>query len=571
MQIQSVEIENILSIGKASISFEETGLCLVEGWNFDAERSNGAGKSAIFNCISFALYDKIPRKVTASEILKRESNKGHVAVKFIALGDEWLVVRRRPKQVQFYKNNVEQTLTQTEFESIIGLNYDQFITTIYNPQSNSDKSSRFLSCSDSDKKSFLLRLLNLEKLELYKKNADSKMKELNAQVQEETQKLSTYNAKIEAYREALIDETGVNSKIEQLDSSISELNAKLIELGNVEKPDLDKLYRLEEDIRTKISSVNKAKAQRETLYEQYGALESIIIDENCSTCGSAIDEIEVLRHQEEKAKKLQTLKSKIDDLDATSSKESEFTDLLNKIKDKRKSSSLEYDRAREQMTEIKSIINKLSVDHNNLNLKLKNNSNYLNKINDLLKKSQELNDSIDIYRRQIEFYKTISNIYSPTGAQAYILDSIIDYFNESVQKYIEMLWPNVSYTLNSYKETAKGETTAKFSETLTMNGEQASIGSLSGGEYRALSLCVDFALLDVISNQFNIKMNPIILDEPFDGLDSSGREIVIALLDSLSKDRHILVVDHASESKVLFSKVITVQKKNGTSSIMVEV
>lgn len=571
MQIQSVEIENILSIGKASISFEENGLCLVEGWNFDAERSNGAGKSAIFNCISFALYDKIPRKVTASEILKRESNKGHVTVKFIASGDEWLVVRKRPKQVQFYKNNVEQTLTQTEFESIIGLNYDQFITTIYNPQSNSDKSSRFLSCSDSDKKSFLLRLLNLEKLELYKKNADSKMKELNTQVQEETQKLSTYNAKIEAYREALIDETGVNSKIEQLDSSISELNAKLIELGNVEKPDLDKLYRLEEDIRTKISSVNKAKAQRETLYEQYGALESIIIDENCSTCGSAIDEIEVLRHQEEKAKKLQTLKSKIDDLDATSSKESEFTDLLNKIKDKRKSSSLEYDRAREQMTEIKSIINKLSVDHNNLNLKLKNNSNYLNKINDLLKKSQELNDSIDIYRRQIEFYKTISNIYSPTGAQAYILDSIIDYFNESVQKYIEMLWPNVSYTLNSYKETAKGETTAKFSETLTMNGEQASIGSLSGGEYRALSLCVDFALLDVISNQFNIKMNPIILDEPFDGLDSSGREIVIALLDSLSKDRHILVVDHASESKVLFSKVITVQKKNGTSSIMVEV
>ena len=63
MQIVSLDIENILSIEKASVSFEETGLVLVEGWNYDAERANGAGKSAIFNCISFALFDKLPRKM----------------------------------------------------------------------------------------------------------------------------------------------------------------------------------------------------------------------------------------------------------------------------------------------------------------------------------------------------------------------------------------------------------------------------------------------------------------------------------------------------------------------------
>jgi DNA repair exonuclease SbcCD ATPase subunit len=161
-------------------------------------------------------------------------------------------------------------------------------------------------------------------------------------------------------------------------------------------------------------------------------------------------------------------------------------------------------------------------------------------------------------------------MYSPTGAQAYILDSVIESFNEKVVDHINILWSNLTYELKSYKETVKGDVTAKFSECLVMDGKSVSIGSLSGGEFRALSLCVDFALIDVMERQFGISISPIILDEPYDGLDASGKALITELLETLAVNRQIVVVDHSSEINSMFSKVIKVEKRNGVSTVSLE-
>jgi DNA repair exonuclease SbcCD ATPase subunit len=75
MKVLSLKIENILSIKEAQVDFEDSGLILVEGWNYDDGRANGAGKTAIFNALSFALYGKLPRKITASEILRKGTRR----------------------------------------------------------------------------------------------------------------------------------------------------------------------------------------------------------------------------------------------------------------------------------------------------------------------------------------------------------------------------------------------------------------------------------------------------------------------------------------------------------------
>ena len=116
MRILSLEVSNILSIETASISFQDNGLILVEGYNYDTGRANGAGKTAIFNCLAFALYDKIPRKITASEILRRGSKSGSTTVSVLCGEDVWEVKRSRPKGVQFSKNGTQQDITQEEFE-----------------------------------------------------------------------------------------------------------------------------------------------------------------------------------------------------------------------------------------------------------------------------------------------------------------------------------------------------------------------------------------------------------------------------------------------------------------------
>jgi DNA repair exonuclease SbcCD ATPase subunit len=130
-----------------------------------------------------------------------------------------------------------------------------------------------------------------------------------------------------------------------------------------------------------------------------------------------------------------------------------------------------------------------------------------------------------------------------------------------------LIWPSAKYELQAFKEKKDGSKAAKFSEVLTIGGKECSIGALSGGQQRALSLALDFAVRDVIDGHFGISMNPIILDEPFDGLDSVGREVVIHLLESLSVNRNIWVIDHASEAKAMFTDIIRVEKRNEITTV----
>src|ERR1035437_2640302 len=101
MKILSVKINNVLSIEDAYVEFDDSGLMLVQGWNHDVGRANGAGKTAIFNAITYALFDKLPRKITATEILRRGCKSGYVEVRVLCAGDEYLVRRSRPKGVNF--------------------------------------------------------------------------------------------------------------------------------------------------------------------------------------------------------------------------------------------------------------------------------------------------------------------------------------------------------------------------------------------------------------------------------------------------------------------------------------
>ena len=132
------------------------------------------------------------------------------------------------------------------------------------------------------------------------------------------------------------------------------------------------------------------------------------------------------------------------------------------------------------------------------------------------------------------------------------------------------MWDFASYELIPYKEKEDGELSTKFSEKFTINGKEVSVGSLSGGEYRALSLCVDIALIEVLELRNGISISPVVLDEPFDGLDADGRELVVDMLKTMSNSKQIIVIDHMAELKSMFSKTLTVEKRNGISAITID-
>lgn len=582
MRLLSIEIENFLSIEKAHIDFNDTGLVLIEGWNHDVDRANGAGKTAILNAISFGLYEKVPRKITASELLRRGTKKGFVTIRLDVGGEILGVQRSRPKGVTFTRevNNTTETLTltQEEWEAKLGLSYNQFIVAMYCSQANSVSSPRFLLLNDSDKKQFLLQLLSLSEFNLCKKQCDEIITLMQFKFEGFRQKMSELQVKIDAYSESMIDETACRLMVSKQENIRQTFVQALAEAQTVVKPDLAKYHKLEENVLTKKAEFVKQKAQREMLFSQWEKLGKKLKPFNsassCPTCGSALDtsHAETMHNEELERVKQERLDIKlaIDKIDTALLGENQINDLHAKLKERKKKESAEYEHAVVTVNESNSHINSANAEIENLNEKLNNNAKLAEKINGLYKQRKNINESLLETAAELELQKTVAGIYSSTGAQAYVLDSAVQLFNEQVAKYVEMLWPNLTYELQSYKENVKGEVTAKFSESIVMDGKPISLGSLSGGELKALSICADMALLGVLEQQFGIHMSPVIFDEAFDGLDASGKEFALELIRTLSLDRQVVVIDHASEMRTAFDKILRVEKRNGISTVSLQ-
>jgi DNA repair exonuclease SbcCD ATPase subunit len=579
MKLISCDIENFLSIEQAHVDFDDSGLLLIEGWNYDVDRANGAGKTAVLNAVSFALYDKLPRKITATEIVRRGAKRGSVTCT-VDTGSEVLVVKRsRPKGMSFHRevNGTleELSITQEEFEAKLRLSYTQFIVSMYCSQANSIASPRFLLLNDSDKKQFLLQLLNLDEFTLCKKKCDEIVALLQIKFEQFRQKIAEFQVKIEAYSESLVDANYIQCVINDKENIKLSFIKALADAQTVVRPDLAKYQKLEEDITNKKSEFVRMRTKREMLFNQWNQLGKKIKPFNalslCPTCGSNLDnahaEVTHNREIDKLTQERELILSQLNELDNSLLGESQISDLHVRLKERKRKESAEWERASISQAELTVRIKSCDIEMGDLIKKLNDNAQLVTRIDELKGRRNDLKAQMDEVAKEIELQKTVAAIYSPTGAQAYVLDSAVALFNEQISKYIDMLWPNLTYELQSYKENVKGDITAKFSESIVMDGKPISLGSLSGGELKALSICTDMALLGILEQQFGLHMSPVIFDEAFDGLDTSGKEFALELIRGLSQDRQVIVIDHASEMRASFDKVLRVEKRNGISTL----
>ena len=586
MKLIKAQINNILSIEEAEVTFGDTGLVLVEGYDYDTGRANGAGKSSIFNAISFALFDRFPRRVSKSDILRKGAKNGHCCVTLVVNDRVFKVKRSRPTLVEFFIDEIKVDMTQEEFESKIGLTYDQFVLTMYNPQ---DSQERFLNLNDTDKKTFLLKIMNLNKFTSAKDVVSNKIKTLDQEKTIALSKLDSYKSNISIYKESLVDTDEISNKIDENNKDIAFYQTKIKELELINEPDISKYAETESKIQEKILLFNSTAINREEELKKYRKLESMLRefdpkkpDTNCPACNIELniqgktlakaDDISALKnqwetHQLEIRSAMSDHKLNIDKYDTVLLKKDDVQALSEKIRNKKQEEYSEYREAQSRIFEYKNSINIKNNEIHGLNKQIEKNKDTKTKIKNILDNAKLINQKLDDINNETSILGAVDSIFDSTGAPAYIIDCIVDLINEAVSSNIIDIWPNASYSVKTYKENKDKSVKAKMSETLTIDGVERSVGSLSGGEFRALSLALDFAILDVLSAQYNLNLNPIILDEPFSGLDNLGRELVIDVLTKVSQNRQIWVVDHASEAKSMFNSTVRVEKRNGISSI----
>ena len=568
MKINTLKIHNILSIEDASITFGDTGLILVEGFDYDTNRANGAGKSSIFNALSFALFDKVPRRVTKSEILRNGTKSGWSEVE-IQVGERTFTVRRsRPTGSTYLIDGVVSPITQEEFENQIGMNYDQFLITMYTAQDSNDK---FIALNDSGKKAFILKIMNLD-FSKYREETVTKISKLEREQDILKSKVDGFKSSLEIYKANLVDPLEIQSKIDNCNSIIDLAKKEIKKLENIKEPDLTKYVEAENKIQQKLTNIRTSKMLANIKREELNKLKNTTPDTQCPECNVDLNIVGGHAVKVDDDTKMQNqitiVVEQINEYEKDIAQEPQAIELMNKIKQKRQDEYKEFHDATAAINTYKNSINMERMFINDLTDKLDKSNDMKTRMAHVIQDAKQSQNRIKDIDQELVILKSVETIFDTTGAPAYIMDSIIDSFNESVTEYISEIWPNASYSLQTYKENKDKSIKAKFSELLTINGKARSIGSLSGGEIRALSLALDFSIIEVLGSKYSLSLNPVILDEPFNGLDSAGREMVVDILAKFSENRQVWVVDHASESKALFNDIVRIEKRNGVSKIV---
>ena len=193
MKLLNIIANNFLSYENLSLDLNKN-MCLIEGWNYDENSSNGSGKSSIIDAITYCIYGEIPRKIKTDEVINNINKKEcKLELEFELNNENYKIVRtRKPNDLYIIKeNNVirgkDIPETQDIINDIIKIDFKTFINSIYLSQNGK---SEFIGLTDIEKQKILTELMDLSIFDRAYALTNDKLKEISLDIDFEKIKLT---------------------------------------------------------------------------------------------------------------------------------------------------------------------------------------------------------------------------------------------------------------------------------------------------------------------------------------------------------------------------------------------
>ncbi|AGR47026.1 exonuclease [Bacillus phage Shanette] len=633
MRLGELEVQNFLSIQEASIDLSNKGLVLVQGDNKDSTAfdSNGSGKSTLVSeSPTWCIYGKTIRGFKPDKVVNRIAEKDtRVSLKiYDDMGDEYQIVRHRKHRE--YKNHVllyrngenitgkSDTDTDKMIEDIIGMDFVTFSNSIMFGQG---AGTMFALATDATQKQVLERMLQIELFKDMQEEAkkglakeEMEISKFNSDIQATQTGLSTIRTTIEDLqnKEAALEKT-VDVRIGELNKELEETEDQLSLQPSTKDLEEDK-----EEVKGLIADVEKGLASYETTEKQktellgtINALEKEIdrydkhirktekqlddvknkrdIPENCSACGQALPledttaienhlQSDIDKNKKEREEAEDDLEEMIGYLKATNKKLEKKKPLEASLNDLRTELA-------ETNSEIKSIDSKkASIEKSIASIKrqikeqedLKNSTfteiieKNIEDAKVLEAKIQETNKKMEEHMAMAKRYEFWVNGFSNQGIKSVLLDSVTPFLNERANYYLSKLTEStIEVEFTTQEKLKNGKIKDKFSVKVTnIHGDDEYKGN-SNGEKRRVDVAINMALQDLVSSRSNKKLDIIVYDEVFDGLDEIGCNTVIELLQEKAKIfGTVIVITHNEHLKQLFNKYLNVVKEDGRTVVL---
>ena len=559
--------------------------------------TNGTGKSSIPLIIEEALYNKNSKGIKKADIPNRFIGEGYdITLTLSKDEDKYVIIINRKSGVKatLLKNDEDissHTATETfkTIQEIIGVDFKTFSQLVYQ---STTASLQFLTATDTNRKKFLIDLLQLENyitlFELFK----DKSKDISTEISSISGKLSTIEKWLknnnltdttvlpmlditistESDEKAFHKLTAEIENISEKNKKISRNNTYKQALKGLPIEEAQKIEGTEkksyDDEQKELGSLSGAVTGLKKFLEKINNL-----GDECPTCEqeipsefkkSLIEDTETeLSELRVKGRALQEFiqetRSVNAKIDYRNKIEREWKDLYNSIDQTLPANILDekfltrnLKEVSQRISEAKSEIKKIEKENakrleNNTRIKV------IQEQKDLyLVELEELESSLKDLEVTLSNLEVLKKTFSTNGLVAYKIENLVKELEDMVNHYLGEL-SDGRFTLEFVILNDK------LNVEITDSGNVIDILALSSGELARVNTATLLAIRKLMSSISKSKINILFLDEVINVLDEVGREKLVEVL--LKEDLNTYIVSHGW-SHPLLSKIEVIKDEN---------
>ncbi len=601
MRFISLSLTNFRSFkSKQTFVFPKgAGFYLLTGENRTNNKlaSNGAGKSSLWDALSFVLYGRTPRGLGGTEIATRNA-KGPTEVELVfeAAGTQQTLLRtHKPNSLSL--NGTETT--QEEIDKLLQLGPDEFAAAALKGQF----AKTFLDFSPADKLKAFSTALNLEIWEdlaqISSKNcatAEAKNQELTSKIQTITasQAILTRELEDSKNRSSIWQEQSHNAYLQtlsekgKLENDLAQLKKTSFEADNTAYRKLKEQIRLCEYDLGEIDR-EQLKLQKEINHNEFQIEKSdqeikkiTGADVTCPTCGQRLDE----RHREKEIGSLKAAREVyVSRLAEVNRKFAKIKTEIKPILDKVNSLDQELNKATKEMNladhkqaEHNNKISDLTCQITNLSRKLNEQQQnpYANKIKSLSAEIESNAAGLILFEKEqkvAEWQITSRGFWAKEfrNLRLWLVESALSEFEvETNLSLLELGLSGWSVKYACERITQAGTVSRGFTVTILPPDERKDVKweTFSGGETQRLRVAAAVGLGNLVRARTGVNPSIEVWDEPTQHLSEEGVSSLLAFFSdrARSENRQIWLVDHHSHSAGDFDGIYCVVKdKNGST------
>ncbi len=565
---ETIRWKNFLSTGNhfTEVNFTKTENTLIIG-------NNGAGKSTIFDALTFVLFGKSFRNINKPQLTNSINEKDClVEIEFKISSSEFKIRRGiKPSIFEIYKNgelfnqDASSSEQQKWFEqSVLKMNFKSFTQIVILGSSNFVP---FMQLSATNRREVIEDLLDIKifssmtnivkekirsirddvrTLTLKKESLQDKVRMQNDFIQEiesrSKEDITTKKGSITTLMEEVSEYMDQNSKTQVNIESRTKEQEKVI--GAADK--LSKLNTLKGQITQKVTTITE---------------EHKFFTENtvCPTCHQDIEEefrVNRISDVQNRAKELKDGYVKLEEtIKFEKERERQFNILSKEITKLTHGISQNNTRIASHQRRIQDLESEIQ----RITDQLQNSSTEYEKLTKFQEDLENSDTNLSEKKETIAYYDFTQSLLKDSGVKSKIIQKYLPLINKQVNRYLQMMDFYINFTLDEeFNESIQSPIHENFSYT-----------SFSEGERQRIDLALLFTWREVAKFKNSTNTNLLIMDEIFDSsLDGFGVEEFLKIVKYVIEDSNTFIISHKTDLHDKFDNVIKFEKFKGFSRIV---